>query len=51
MIKSGMRKWAGHVAHMGKKRNTFRVLVGKAKGNRQLVKLKHIWEETAKIDF
>ena len=51
MIKSGMRKWAGHVAHMGKKRNTFRVLVGKAKGNRQLVKLKHIWEERAKIDF
>ena len=32
-------------------RNTFRVLVGKAKGNRQLVKLRHIWEETVKIDL
>jgi hypothetical protein len=44
MVKSGMRKWAGHVAHMGKKRNTFGVLVGKAKGNRQLVKLKTYME-------
>jgi hypothetical protein len=34
MIKSRMRKWTGHVAHMWKKRNTFRVLVEKAKGNK-----------------
>jgi len=46
-----MRKWAGHVGCMGKKRNTFRILMGKAKGNRQLVKPRHIWEETVKIDL
>jgi hypothetical protein len=49
MIKSGRMKWAGHVAHMGKKRNTCRVLVGKAKRKRQLVKPRYIWEETVKI--
>jgi len=38
MIKSGMRKWAGHMARMGRKRNTFRVLVGKAKGNKTACK-------------
>jgi hypothetical protein len=51
MIKSRMMKWAGHVAHMRKKRNTFSVLVEKAKGNRQLVKPRHVWEEMVKIDL
>jgi hypothetical protein len=31
----GMR-WAGHVARIGEKRNAYRLLVGKAEGNRPL---------------
>jgi hypothetical protein len=36
MIKSRRAKWAGHVASIGARRNAYRVLVGKAKGNRPL---------------
>jgi hypothetical protein len=36
VIKSRMMKWAGHVAHMGEKRNTYEVLVGKPEGRRPL---------------
>jgi hypothetical protein len=36
MIKSRRMKWAGHVARMGKKRNAYRILVGKPEGKRQL---------------
>jgi hypothetical protein len=35
---------------MGEKRNTSRVLVGKAEGNRPLVRPRHRWEETLKSD-
>jgi hypothetical protein len=33
IIKS-RRRWAGHVAQMGQKRNTYRLLVGKQEGKR-----------------
>jgi hypothetical protein len=36
MIKIRSRKWAGHVARMGKSRNAHRVLVGKPEGKRPL---------------
>jgi len=29
-------RWAGHVAHMGKRRDVYRVLVGKPEGKRPL---------------
>ena len=29
-------RWAGHVAHMGKERGVYRVLVGKPEGKRPL---------------
>jgi hypothetical protein len=29
-------RWAGQLARMGKKRNAYRILVGKPEGNRQL---------------
>jgi hypothetical protein len=32
IIKSRMMRWAGHVARMGEKRNTYRLLVGKPEG-------------------
>jgi hypothetical protein len=35
MIKSRRLRWAGHVARMGKKRNAYRILVGKPEGKRQ----------------
>jgi hypothetical protein len=36
MIKSRRRKWAGHVARMGEKRNAYRILVGNPEGKRPL---------------
>jgi hypothetical protein len=36
MIKSRMMRWAEHVACMGEKRNTYRILVGKPEGRRPL---------------
>jgi len=35
------RRWAGHVAHMGEKRNVCRVLVRKPKGYSPLVRCGH----------
>jgi hypothetical protein len=32
MIKSGRISWTEHVAHMGKKKNAYRVLVGNPHG-------------------
>jgi hypothetical protein len=32
IIKSRRMRWAGHVAQMGEKRNTYRLLVGKPEG-------------------
>jgi hypothetical protein len=39
MIKSRRMRWAGHVARMGEKRNTYRILVGKPEGKRPLGRL------------
>jgi hypothetical protein len=36
MIKARRMRWAGHVARMGEKRNTHRLLVGKPEGMRPL---------------
>jgi hypothetical protein len=36
IIKSRRMRWAGHVARMGEKRNTYRLLVGKPEGKRPL---------------
>jgi hypothetical protein len=36
LIKLRRMRWAGHVARMGKKRNAYRVLVGKPEGKRSL---------------
>jgi hypothetical protein len=34
MIKSRRMRWAGHTVRMGDKRNAYRILVGKPKGER-----------------
>jgi hypothetical protein len=36
IIKSIKMRWAGHVARMGEKRNSYRLLVGKPEGKRLL---------------
>jgi hypothetical protein len=36
MIKSRTMRWAGHVAHTGKKRNAYRIVVGKPRGKKPL---------------
>jgi hypothetical protein len=36
IIKSRTMRWTGHVARMGKKRNVYRLLVGKPEGKRPL---------------
>jgi hypothetical protein len=41
----------GHVAYMGERNNTYRILVGKAKGKRQLGQCMHIWQNNIKIDL
>jgi hypothetical protein len=34
MTKSRRMRWAGHVARMGEKRNSYRIFVGNPKGKR-----------------
>jgi len=38
LIKPMRIKWAGHVALVGKKRNTYKILVGKPDGKKQTLK-------------
>jgi hypothetical protein len=49
-IKSRMR-WAGHVAQMGKKRNAYRLLVGKPEGERPLGRPRRRWEDNIRMDL
>jgi hypothetical protein len=36
IVMSKRMRWVGHVARMGEKRNTYRLLVGKSEGKRTL---------------
>jgi len=44
-------RWVGHVAHIGKGRGMYRVLVGKPEGKRPLGRPKHRWEDNIKMDL
>jgi hypothetical protein len=50
VIKSRMR-WAGQATHMEKRRNVYRILVGKPKGKRPLERPRHRWEDNIKVDL
>jgi hypothetical protein len=50
-IKSKRTKWAEQVARMGEKRNVYRLLVGKAEGNRPLGRPRHRWMDNIKMDL
>jgi hypothetical protein len=41
MMKSRRMRLEGHVARMGEKRKTYRILVGKPEGKRPLERLRH----------
>jgi hypothetical protein len=45
------QKWEGHVARVGKKRNVYRILVGKPEGKRPQGKPKCRWVDNSKIDL
>jgi hypothetical protein len=51
MIKSRRMKWAGHVARMGPKRNTYKILVGKPEGKRPLKRPRRRWVDNIKMDL
>jgi hypothetical protein len=44
MIKSRWMRSPGHVARMGKMRNSYKILVRKSEGKKQLVRFRHRWE-------
>ena len=43
--------WAEHVASMGSRKGTYRILVGKSEGKRPLGRPRHRWEDNIKIDL
>jgi hypothetical protein len=51
MIKSRRMRWAGHVAGLGVKRNTYRILMGKPEGKRPLGRPRRGWMDNIKIDM
>jgi hypothetical protein len=51
MIKSRRMRWAGHIARMGRKRNVYRILVGKPEGRRPLGRPRRMWVENIKMDL
>jgi len=44
-------RWAGHVAHMGKRKGVYRALVGKPEGKRPLGRPRRKWEDIIKMDL
>jgi hypothetical protein len=52
MMMSWRMRWAGHVARMGKKkRNSYRLFVGKPEGKRLLGRPRHRWVDNIRMDL
>jgi hypothetical protein len=51
MIKSRRMRWAGHIARMGEKRNSYMILVGKPEEKTPLRRQRHMWMDNIKMDF
>jgi hypothetical protein len=49
IIKTRRMRWTGHVARMGEKRNSYRILVGKPKGKGPLGRPRRRWEDTIRM--
>jgi len=50
VIKSRMR-WTGHVARVGERRGTFRILVWRPEGRRPFGRPRRTWEDNIKMDL
>jgi hypothetical protein len=50
VIKSRRMRWAGHVAHMGEKRMTYRALVWKPVRRRPLGRPRNRWKDNIEMD-
>jgi hypothetical protein len=50
-MKSRRMSWEGPVAHMGKRKGAYRVLVGKPEGKRPLGRSRLRWENNIKMDL
>jgi hypothetical protein len=44
-------RWAGDVAHIGKGRGVYRILVGRPEGKRSLESPSRRWEDNIKMDL
>ena len=51
VIKSRRMRWAGHVACMGEEKGSYRVLVGKPEGKRQLGRPRRRWVDNIRMDL
>jgi hypothetical protein len=51
IMKSRRRRWAGHVARMGEKRNAYRLLVGKPVGQRPLGRPRRRWVDNIRMEL
>jgi hypothetical protein len=51
MIKSRRMRCTGHVARIGEKRNTYRILVGKPEGKRPLGRSRRGWSDNIRMDL
>jgi hypothetical protein len=49
VFKSRRMRWAGHAARMGKKRDAYRILVGRPEGRRSLGTPRHRCEDNIKM--
>jgi hypothetical protein len=50
VIKARRMRWVGHVAHMGKVRCAYNILVGRPEGRRLLERPRRRWEDSIKMD-
>jgi hypothetical protein len=51
IIKARRMRWAGHVARMGEKRNSYRLLVGKPEGRKALGRPRRSWLYSIRMDL
>jgi hypothetical protein len=51
MVKSRKLRCVGHVARMGRKRNEYRLLVGKPEGKGPLGRPRRTWVDSIKMDL
>jgi hypothetical protein len=51
MIRSRRMRWTGYVARMGKKRNAYRILVGKPDGKKPMGRQRRRWGDNRKLDL